>query len=123
MIFPPYIMPKGTNQMIIIKKIAILFLKLGSTYTKDFLIVQIKRIFNYYIYFSKFCNISKEGTNMGFVLFNHKTNNDDKHIETKFILAHEVRMIINIMMIIVMIKTNWVKDWVVSNVKFREAFL
>ena len=60
---------------------------------------------------------------MGFVLFNHKTNNDDKHIETKFILAHEVRMIINIMMKIVMIKTNWVKDWVVSNVKFREAFL
>ena len=43
---------------------------------------------------------------MGFVLFNHKTNNDDKHIETKFILAHEVRMIINIMMIIVMIKIN-----------------
>ena len=60
---------------------------------------------------------------MGFVLFNHKTNNDDKHIETKFILAHEVRMIINIMMIIVMIKTNWVKDWVVYNIEFREALL
>ena len=29
---------------------------------------------------------------MGFVLFNHKTNNDDKHIETKFIFAHEVMM-------------------------------
>jgi len=31
-----------------------------------------------------------QGANMGFVLFNHKTNNDDKHIETKFIFAHEV---------------------------------
>ena len=31
---------------------------------------------------------------MGFVLFNHKTNNDDKHIETKFIFAHEVILII-----------------------------
>jgi len=30
------------------------------------------------------------GANMGFVLFNEKTNNDDKNIESKFILAHEV---------------------------------
>ena len=34
--------------------------------------------------------IRYQGANMGFVLFNHKTNNDDKHIETKFIFAHEV---------------------------------
>ena len=36
--------------------------------------------------------IRYQGANMGFVLFNHKTNNDDKHIETKFIFAHEVMM-------------------------------
>ena len=39
---------------------------------------------------------------MGFVLFNHKTNNDDKHIETKFIFAHEVMM----MMMITMTSTS-----------------
>ena len=42
--------------------------------------------------------IRSQGTNMGFVLFNHKTNNDDKHIETKFIFAHEVMMVMMITM-------------------------
>ena len=32
---------------------------------------------------------------MGFVLFNQKTNNDDKQLETKFIFAHEV-MVMNV---------------------------
>ena len=40
---------------------------------------------------------------MGFVLFNHKTNNDDKHIETKFIFAHEVMMV---MMMITVTSTS-----------------
>ena len=34
--------------------------------------------------------IRYRGANMGFVLFNQNTNNDDKNIETNFIFAHEV---------------------------------
>jgi len=40
-------------------------------------------------YVDRLCK-GKGGANMGFVLFNQKTNNDDKHLETKFIFAHEV---------------------------------